>query len=378
MTRFTRISLPVCLVLLTTGCAEFRAPLGWLGPKEVPRATASNPVNRIVAIWQPAEGQGLNGLPGRGFAGQILFFPAKGETPVAGDGDVRIYVFDDQGEPDEQMKPIHQFDFTQGGWEAQLVKGSLGPAYQVYIPYTRKGTHRAKCSLRIRLQPKVGNAVYSDVINVVLPGPTGQEMPAPIVNTSPEEGAQGPVQSIRLAKAERITQPNEPASPVTIDPTTTPAATADPRDARIDRLERLIEQLATAHAADSNVQVASHRGPEREVVTEPSPIDERSAGPFDGSAPDDARDTAHPLGSGTAAPRRAEVSLTGTTTTGDTVPRHRSTSPVVENRRYRLNGRTDTNRHSFPGHDRLVPSEPIQQHGTPRILDGESGWRTGE
>ena len=124
----------------------------------------------IVCLWEPAEGVGLDGLPTRGFAGQILFFRPGKPEPIRVDGDVWVYVFDDQGTPDEQSRPLHQFEFPSAAWNAFLCKTNLGPAYQLFIPYTRKGVHLANCAIRVRLTAAGRTPVYSKLANVQLPG----------------------------------------------------------------------------------------------------------------------------------------------------------------------------------------------------------------
>ncbi len=271
----SRLLVTGLLLASLVGCAEFRAPTSWIGlPGSIPRATARNPASRIVAIWQPADGRNLNGLPGRGFAGQILFFPAKGEAPIAVDGDVRIYVFDDQGSPEEQMKPMHQFDFAGGSWEAQLVEGSLGPAYQVFIPYTRKGTHRAKCSLRIRLQPEVGTALYSEVIDVVLPGPDSPAAPEPIVST-PRPTTRTPTTSIQLTRAERPAPVPTPGK-VSLDPAAAPhARKGETLLARFTAEQAMPREQATAEP--SRPVERPEARPEPATQPEPTPVHPLSA-----------------------------------------------------------------------------------------------------
>ncbi|HID23871.1 MAG TPA: hypothetical protein EYP14_15935, partial [Planctomycetaceae bacterium] len=156
------------LLFLVPGCAA----LSWLHPDEsdLVVADAQHPVERIICIWQPAEGHGLDGLPCRGFAGQIFFFTRGLPTPVVANGEVEIFVFDDQGSPEEQAKPVHEFEFTQEAWTALLQKTQLGPAYSLFVPYTRKGWHEAHCALLVRLKAVDGPTVTSDMAYVMLPG----------------------------------------------------------------------------------------------------------------------------------------------------------------------------------------------------------------
>jgi hypothetical protein len=151
-----------------SGCA---AAHWWkAGEDDFEKATARNPAVQIACLWQPAEGRGLDGLPARGFAGQIIFLTQSSPTPVTVDGDVRIFLFEDQGTYEEQVRPIHQFDFVDGAWATHLRPTAWGAAYQIFLPYVRKGHHEAKCSLRVRLKPKEGPTIFSEFASVTLPG----------------------------------------------------------------------------------------------------------------------------------------------------------------------------------------------------------------
>jgi len=142
-----------------------------------PKTGPKNPVVRILGLWQVAEGL-WDGKTMRGFSGQILFFGQESDLPAQVDGDVRIYVFDDQGSADEQALPVRQFDYPASSWNALLAKGPLGATYNLFVPYTRPGIQEAKCTLRIRYTPAGGGMpVYSDMVNVQLPG-TKKSKPA--------------------------------------------------------------------------------------------------------------------------------------------------------------------------------------------------------
>ncbi|NOX53663.1 MAG: hypothetical protein GXP27_04350 [Planctomycetes bacterium] len=156
------------LLIPASGCAA----LSWLQHDQpnLVLADAEHPIERIICIWQPAEGHGLDGLPCRGFAGQIFFFTRGVPTPVVANGEVQIFVFDDQGTPEEQTKPLHEFEFTQEAWTRLLQETQLGPAYSLFVPYTRQGQHEAHCALLVRLKPIDGPPVTSDMAYVTLPG----------------------------------------------------------------------------------------------------------------------------------------------------------------------------------------------------------------
>jgi hypothetical protein len=166
--------VPMLIALVAAGsvagCASLLKPFG--GSKhEVVHATRANPVMETITLWEPGEGRGLDNLPARGFAGQVLFFTYKHPTPARVDGNVTIYVFDNQGENEEQSRPLFQHTFSSEEWNALSLQTNLGTAYQLFVPYTRKGTHTAHCSLRIKFEPADGGPpVYSKMANVALEG----------------------------------------------------------------------------------------------------------------------------------------------------------------------------------------------------------------
>lgn len=139
-------------------------------------ARPEGPIQRIEPIWKAAKGRDMKGMPCRGAAGQLLFFAAGSEVPaeLKGEGMVAIYVFDDQGPPEERAKPLHKFQFSLGAWRLHLQKdGMLGPSYHVFIPYTRKNVvHQVDMSLVVRLENKEGRLVaMTDPVHLTLPGP---------------------------------------------------------------------------------------------------------------------------------------------------------------------------------------------------------------
>ncbi|MCA9024396.1 MAG: hypothetical protein KDA86_04210 [Planctomycetaceae bacterium] len=172
-------SLTTCLMITLAalaGCSSLDATSLFKQSNFV-EAGPKNPVIDVVCLWEPAEGRGLDNLPTRGFAGQLLFLTRGTAEPAKVDGDVRVYLFDDQGKPEDQSKPIHQFDFKGGTFSQYLCETNMGAAYQLFIPYPRKGTHEVNCALRVRFTPAEGSSpVYSKMANVTLPGAKSKEL----------------------------------------------------------------------------------------------------------------------------------------------------------------------------------------------------------
>lgn len=162
----TALRTPVMLAAVAvSGCVS-----GFASSPAKVAATRSTEVGDILAIWQPGEGRDADGLPARGFAGRLFFFPPGSTTPAVVDGDVTVYVFDDQGTADEQAEPIHRFHFEAAAWDTYRTDSDVGTAYQLFLPYTRSGGHRAVCSLRVKFEPPAGSPTLSVPADVVLHG----------------------------------------------------------------------------------------------------------------------------------------------------------------------------------------------------------------
>jgi len=158
------------LACIACGCAS--VDFLKLKKEDFPKADGKNPVMQVLSMWQATHGVGMDGKSCRGFARQVLFLERDNPTPPKVEVTVPIYGFDDQGKPEDQAKPLHQFDFPGDAWTAQARVSKLGLTYSVFIPYTRPGTHEAHCSLKIRFIPAEGqgHTVYSEMCNVDLPG----------------------------------------------------------------------------------------------------------------------------------------------------------------------------------------------------------------
>jgi hypothetical protein len=202
----------LAVLLLACGCGSLDLNLS-RGDRDV-RA-----VKEIVCLWEAAEGVGLDGLPTRGFAGQLLFFRPGSDEPVLVDGDVKVYVFDDQGTIDEQSRPLHEFEFPGAVWRTFARETNLGPAYQIFVPYTRKGHNYANCAIRVRFTAEGQLPVYSKMANIALPGR----------RVAGEEANDATAEQVREKTA------SEPAAPVAeIDALELPMPTIP----QLDRLHR--------------------------------------------------------------------------------------------------------------------------------------------
>ena len=236
------IVLAVLAVVAPMGCAS--SP--WLKVDKLGyrHASEANPVVRILAAWQIGEGQAADGKTVRGFVGQIFLLDAEKQVPVIAQGSVRIYLFDDQGTQAERDTPIHQHDFPEDSWKVRLQKTKMGPAYVVFTPYVRGGTHKSECSLRIKFMPHDGSPpVFSDLAHVTLPGTTTKAVD-PVLSTASQSATpqvttaaasdvatDGSTSGVQHALGE-VTTSQPPAKPLTATTANLQAALMEAQRAR--------------------------------------------------------------------------------------------------------------------------------------------------
>lgn len=128
-------------------------------------------VAKIVALWEPSTGKGLDDLNARGFTGQILFFGSGCETGARVDGKVNIYEYDNFN-PDSLDEPelIHTFSFEPDAWNVHHSEGTFGHSYRVFVPYVQKHRDQVHCGLKVEIVLENGRIVSTQPTDVLLPG----------------------------------------------------------------------------------------------------------------------------------------------------------------------------------------------------------------
>jgi hypothetical protein len=125
---------------------------------------------RCLCLWRPVQMQDASGQPVSGFGGQVYFFAAGSEEPIEVDGDVRVFVFDDIGTPEQQARPKDVQDYDSFVWTSFLNKSQVGSNYKVFVPYSKASKFESICSLRLRLDQPDGSQLFSDMATVKLAG----------------------------------------------------------------------------------------------------------------------------------------------------------------------------------------------------------------
>ncbi len=164
------IGTAMVLCVLLTGCATSGLVSDATRHKKFVKATPQNPAVKCLCVWQTADGFDSAGKSCRGVAGQVFFFNQDSAIPVMVNGDVHVFVFDDQGSEADQSKPLNQFDIDRQTWNTQVTRTQFGPAYRLFVPYTRSGRNQAELALRLRMTPDSGPVVLSDLSTINLTG----------------------------------------------------------------------------------------------------------------------------------------------------------------------------------------------------------------
>lgn len=155
--------------LLQTSSSVMNAPSAMIKAVRAP-----DPVSKLLCLWEPAEGQGLDEKPSRGFAGQIMFFSPGKDSPVKVKGVVTIFEYIDYDPDAEDPQPDHVFTFDSGAWEAHRAEGTLGHSYNVFLPYVKKDKGHSVCALRVEIETEDGRKVSSPYTEVTLASKTSQ------------------------------------------------------------------------------------------------------------------------------------------------------------------------------------------------------------
>lgn len=176
MSRIKHLLLIIFLVPLIAGCAEtsFIKSTGKFVPG-LRGKLKENQAARILCLWEPAEGQGLEGQTTRGFAGQVLFFGYGEPTPIPVHGEVRIYQYENYDPDERSPKPIHVFVFDDGGWNAHQAESTVGHSYNVFLPYVNDHPGTARCALKVEFTSDGGRPIASAITPIKLDGRHGRK-----------------------------------------------------------------------------------------------------------------------------------------------------------------------------------------------------------
>lgn len=178
------LALAVCVA--SVGCQTLRegkTPLGSDRPKLVEKLDIPNGVpwksdkpktgvpRRIVATWKDTVLQRPGQPAERGFGGRLFFYDDKAPKPIAVEGQLVVYAFDEAGRKPTDNKPSRRFVFPIEQFVKHQSDSELGVSYSFWLPWDKAPGVATDVSLIARFEPVTGGAmVMSDQSTARLPG----------------------------------------------------------------------------------------------------------------------------------------------------------------------------------------------------------------
>lgn len=193
-----KTSLLIALLSLFSGCkaldTSWAKDWNWFAKNDKTEIASSNyptPV-RVAAIWSPAMYSQTGKPPTRGFGGRLYFYDGANK-PVAVEGQLVVYAYDESKSIPNSKTPKAKFAFTPEQFTQHFSPTELGASYSVWIPWDAAGGPQAEISLVPVFTATAGQLVIGQPSKNLLPGPTTPETRTEIEHfTIPPAGVRNP------------------------------------------------------------------------------------------------------------------------------------------------------------------------------------------
>ncbi|MCA9241588.1 MAG: hypothetical protein KDA37_15365 [Planctomycetales bacterium] len=198
------VTLSVCFLAagLATGCASWRdTGAGKLVSKlDVPdgvpwksKKPRSGTPRRMVVTWTDTVKQQAGVDAERGFGGRIFFYDASESEPIAVEGQLVVYAFDESDRLPTDNQPDKRYVFPPEQLALHEGDSELGVSYSVWLPWDKVSGKQTDVSLIARFESLHGGAlVMSEQNRVRLPGQlTAPDKVQVAGHTSASEAASG-------------------------------------------------------------------------------------------------------------------------------------------------------------------------------------------
>jgi hypothetical protein len=178
MNRLCAWTLILVAVFATQGCKS----LDFAGKKKAETLTATESKveaevavpTKVVILWQEA----VLTQPGvgriRGFGGRI-YFHDRMDKPIAVDGTLSVYGFDDSNPVAKNRQPDKKFVFESEHLAAKQDVTPLGVSYNIWLPWDEDGGYRKLITLVPVFRSANGEVINGESMKNTLPGPTSPE-----------------------------------------------------------------------------------------------------------------------------------------------------------------------------------------------------------
>lgn len=184
--RARLLTVAALATIAASGCASWReaapkklsdaaklidVPSGIPWDKE--RRTTGVPT-RVVASWTDAVRRSPGEPAERGFGGRLYFYDRDPKKPVAVDGTLVVYAFDETDRLPTDNKPTRRYVFPAETFKLHESKSEFGVSYSVWLPWDEAGGPQTDVSLIARFDPANGSTMaVSDQARERLPGTLG-------------------------------------------------------------------------------------------------------------------------------------------------------------------------------------------------------------
>lgn len=156
--------------VLLTGCAALGKSKGPGNPPGGTKQPQAGVPVKVAAIWSPAVLNRPGEPPTRGFGGRLYFYDAE-NRPVAVEGQLMVYAYDDSNPYSDGKTPDRKFAFTPEQFAQHYSPTELGDSYSIWIPWDAVGQPQAEVSLVPILTTTSGQLVIGQPSRALLPGP---------------------------------------------------------------------------------------------------------------------------------------------------------------------------------------------------------------
>jgi hypothetical protein len=133
------------------------------------KSTAPVITDHIAAVWTEAVHNQTGKASQRGFGGRLIFYDAE-QQPLKVEGQVTIFVFDDERESIEDPSAKYKFVFPANVLDKHYSKSPLGHSYSFWLPLAPADSPTHKYSMVARLDGVHGETVLSSLTRKVLSG----------------------------------------------------------------------------------------------------------------------------------------------------------------------------------------------------------------
>lgn len=170
----------------------------WLGGETKEEKPQYGVPVKMAAIWSPAVYNEAGKPPTRGLGGRIYFYNAN-NNPIAVDGQLVVYAYDDSVPKQDTNTPDRKYVFTAEQFTQHLKPTELGASYSVWLPWDEAGKPQAEVSLVPIFTAANGQLTIGQSSRNTLPGPKTPPpqskvsqfmLPQPVISSAP--GAQSP------------------------------------------------------------------------------------------------------------------------------------------------------------------------------------------